>query len=164
VPVALLAADRVRRCFMAAVQTTTVPPLTAVERAVVRGVLDEFKGRFEGAASIALDGDEFDLPAPARAAIIDVLARFARGDSVLIGSVDELVTTSQAADLLGISRTYVVQLIERGVLDAQFRGTHRRLRVADVLAYGEQRHAERAEALDEVARVSRKAGLYDDEC
>lgn len=112
----------------------------------------------DGAAAAALLSD---LPEPVREAIVDVLHRFARGEGVVVGSLATLLTTSQAADMLGVSRTYLVQLIEAGELPCEFRGTHRRIRLGELIKYNETfRHRRRA-ALDEVVRVSREAGHYD---
>jgi excisionase family DNA binding protein len=51
----------------------------------------------------------------------------------LLTSKHEL-STQQAADLLGLSRTYVAQLIDQGTLPAFHVGTHRRLRANDIIA------------------------------
>ena len=49
------------------------------------------------------------------------------------------MTTQQAAEILGISRTYVVRLIDQGSIPAYLVGTHRRLRAIDVLDSRHQR-------------------------
>lgn len=109
-------------------------------------------------------GDETSLvPPEVAAAIGETLGRLAQGDSVVIGSTRSEVTTGQAAQMLGISRTYVCTLVDEGVLPCRYVGTHRRIKTSDVLAYGGRRRAERRAALDELSRLTAEAGLYDDD-
>ena len=79
------------------------------------------------------DGD-IELPFAARRAIAQLLADLAAG-SVHILSEDRDLTTQEAAGVLGLSRTFVVRLIDSGKLPAHMAGTHRRVRSADALAY-----------------------------
>lgn len=62
---------------------------------------------------IDLDGQSLELPAEGHEAILDLLQRFSEGPGVVVGSIDSLLTTSQAAELLGISRTYMVRQVRR---------------------------------------------------
>jgi excisionase family DNA binding protein len=72
-------------------------------------------------------------------------------ESTPIGSeADELLTTSEAARLLGVSRTFVIRLFDEGKLSAHSFGTHRRVRRSDVLTY----LTERERRLEEVAAIS----------
>lgn len=64
--------------------------------------------------------------------------------------VDEQLTTSEAAQLLGVSRNFVIRLIDEGKLSAHSVGTHRRVRKVDVVTY----LAERDRRLEEVATIS----------
>ena len=69
----------------------------------------------------------------------DILTMIGNGESITVLSHDEELSTQQAADLLGVSRPY---LIEK-VLDAQLLahrkvGKHRRIRLSDLLAYQRQ--------------------------
>jgi excisionase family DNA binding protein len=72
-----------------------------------------------------------------------------------------ILTTGQAADLLGVSRPTVVKLVDDGVLPAERVGTHRRLRTEDVLAHRARAAQTRAAALDEITRLSEDLGLYE---
>jgi excisionase family DNA binding protein len=72
--------------------------------------------------------------------------------------VDAELTTQQAADLLGISRTYVVRLIDQGDLPAHMVGTHRRLNAADVLQY-RRRRQERLDAVAAIAHADDQQGI-----
>ncbi len=109
------------------------------------------------------DGQTVDLPVAVREAIIDLLQRFASGNGVIIGSINSSLTTSQAAELLGISRTYIVRMIEQGRIPAHHRGTHHRIYLKDVLSYSENARRERASKLDEIAKLSASTGQYPDD-
>lgn len=80
-----------------------------------------------------------ELPEPVQAAIADLLQRFADGRSVLVGTEEDLLTTSQTAKMLGISSTYVIQLSDAGTIPVRYRGTHRRFAVSDVVRYLQER-------------------------
>jgi excisionase family DNA binding protein len=79
------------------------------------------------------------------------------------GVVEDLppeLTTGQAADLLGVSRRTVVQLIERGDLKATRVGTRRRLDTAEVAGHREQAKSKRPATLRDVIAASRDLDLY----
>lgn len=87
----------------------------------------------------------------------------ARGDAVTIVPVGKELTTQQAADLLNVSRQYLVRLLEEGRLPYTKTGSHRRLRVEDVLAFKEKRDAARSGALRELSELTEDFGGYDRE-
>lgn len=85
--------------------------------------------------TIFVDGTSLRLPEGAREAVVDLLSRLTRGEAVTVTSAEELLTTSQAAALAGISSTYLRNLTTQGVIPVQYRGTHRRIRLTDVQAW-----------------------------
>jgi excisionase family DNA binding protein len=88
--------------------------------------------------TLAIDGVTIDVPPSVGDAVVALLTYLANGDSVALGAVAELLTTSQAAEILGVSDTYVRKLADAGKLPIELRGTHRRFRLDDVMAYREQ--------------------------
>ena len=102
-------------------------------------------------ATVALDGQVIAVPIEVRDAVRDLLQRFADGESVVVGSTDALLTTSHAAELLGISATYLLRLANEGTVPVEYRGTHRRFRLADAMEYLERSRAAKA------AREARQA-------
>ncbi|MFE4503906.1 helix-turn-helix domain-containing protein [Rhodococcus sp. NPDC056743] len=88
--------------------------------------------------TLAIDGVTIDIPPSVGDAVVALLTYLANGDSVALGAVAELLTTSQAAEILGVSDTYVRKLADAGKLPIELRGTHRRFRLDDVMAYREQ--------------------------
>lgn len=82
--------------------------------------------------TVFVDGTSLRLPEGARDAVVDLLSRLTRGETVTVTSVEELLTTSQAAALAGISHTYLRNLTTQGVIPVQYRGTHRRIRLTDI--------------------------------
>ncbi|TDP98398.1 helix-turn-helix domain-containing protein [Leifsonia sp. 109] len=105
--------------------------------------------------------DAIALPDEVADAVRDLLERFANGESVVIGSARTLLTTSQVADFLGVSRSFVVNLIDGGKLDYEYRGTHRRVSLTEVVRYLEESKRERRTKLDIVADVAARTGGYD---
>ncbi len=91
-----------------------------------------------------------ELPVVAEEAVRWLLHELASGAAVHLIAGDAELTTQEAGDLLGLSRTYVARLIDQGTLPGHKAGTHRRLRLADVLTYRTQR----AERLDAVAKIT----------
>jgi len=85
--------------------------------------------------TVFVDGTVHRLPPQARDAVVDLLARFSRGEAVTVSSVEEMLTTSQAADLAGISHTYLRNMTDRGEIPVEYRGTHRRIRLAAIMAW-----------------------------
>ncbi|HVK20422.1 MAG TPA: helix-turn-helix domain-containing protein [Actinokineospora sp.] len=72
-----------------------------------------------------------------------------------------VLTTSEAAHLLGISRPTLVRLLEAGEIPYEQPARHRRLRLQDVLAYQERARRARAAGLDEMVRAAEDHGIYD---
>ena len=97
--------------------------------------------------SLVIDGHALDVSDNIVQSVVDMLTRLAEGKGVLVGSVDELMTTGQTAEFLGISRTYVIQLIDKGLLEAEYRGTHRRITMGSAIA-----HAKRTQQLQNKTR------------
>jgi excisionase family DNA binding protein len=85
--------------------------------------------------TVFVDGTVHRLPPQARDAVVDLLARFSRGEAVTVSSVEEMLTTSQAAELAGISHTYLRNMTDRGEIPVEYRGTHRRIRLAAIMAW-----------------------------
>jgi excisionase family DNA binding protein len=88
--------------------------------------------------TVFVDGTVHRLPPQARDAVVDLLSRFSRGEAVAVSSVEEMLTTSQAAELAGISHTYLRNMTDRGEISVEYRGTHRRIRRAAIMAWLEQ--------------------------
>jgi excisionase family DNA binding protein len=84
----------------------------------------------------------------------------AEGTSVSVVPVEEELTTQQAADLLNVSRQYVVKLLDNEELPCSMVGTHRRVRLKDVLAYKQLRDRKRREQLKELTQLSEELGGY----
>jgi excisionase family DNA binding protein len=92
--------------------------------------------------------------------VVEVMAR---GDSITVVPVGREVTTQQAADLLNVSRQYLVRLLDEGRLRFRKTGKHRRLRIEDVLAFKETRDKDRRAGLRELSQITQEFGGYDSE-
>jgi excisionase family DNA binding protein len=71
------------------------------------------------------------------------------------------LSSQDAADLLGVSRQYMVRILEDGKLPFHRVGTHRRISLQNLMAYKKERDRQRQEALDQMAREEVQAGTYD---
>lgn len=100
------------------------------------------------------DGDLVALPEPAREGLERLVSYLAADMAVAMKPYDEVLTTREAAELLGMSRPYLVQLLETEAIRIPVvkirprAGGHRRLRLRDVLAYREARAAENEARID----------------
>lgn len=67
--------------------------------------------------------------------LLELLRVVGSGDAVTLVPVHQQLTTQQAADILNVSRPYLIKLLEEGVMDHYKVGRHRRIRAHDVFAY-----------------------------
>jgi excisionase family DNA binding protein len=107
----------------------TAPALEPADAAALARALDA------GDVTVFADGTAYRLPEGAKDTVLDLLARLARGESVTVSSAEDVLTVAQAAELAGISHSYVRKLTDLGVWPVEYRGTHRRIRREHVLAW-----------------------------
>ncbi len=81
------------------------------------------------------------------------------GKALTLVADDAEITTNQAADLLHVSRPYVVGLVEKGELPARMVGKQRRLPLKDVLAFKKDNEAKRRATLSELVALDQELGL-----
>lgn len=89
--------------------------------------------------TVFVNGTALQIPKDAHDALIEVLSRFAAGDSVTIGTAELLLNTSQAAQMAGISNSYLRKLADSGIIPVEYRGTHRRIRPTAIQAWLDSR-------------------------
>lgn len=94
------------------------------------------------------------LPPVVLGLLAEVLARVSADQPVSIITPDTVFTTQQAADLLNVSRPYVVKLIKEGLLPADKVGRHRRIKGSDLEAYRRRQRADAREAAREMTRFA----------
>jgi excisionase family DNA binding protein len=106
-------------------------------------------------------GQPRKLPAPLAEALHQVLSALARNQAISIVPTDVELTTNQAADILNVSRSYVIQAVERGILPCRLVGSHRRLALPDVLTLRETMTVRARRGLDDLAKLDTALGLDD---
>ena len=103
--------------------------------------------------------EPFPIPPSAVQLLMEILNHMARGNGVALTAVGTELTTRQAAGLLQVSRTHLVQLLEDGRIPHRKVGAHRRVRARDLLDYRRETESRRREALDELTTIDQKLGL-----
>lgn len=88
------------------------------------------------------EGEQVELPRPIYDALLLVAESLAAGRAVTVAPESKLLTTQQAADLLGVSRPTLVRLADAGDLPSERHGNRRRIRLGDLLSYRERRRDE----------------------
>jgi excisionase family DNA binding protein len=107
------------------------------------------------------NGERIPLPDSLYRVLRMVVEHLRRGESVSIVHAADELTTQQAADLLNISRPYLVRLVDRGEIPHHRVGTHRRIRREDIDQYRRQRDARRRASLRAMVHEADELGLYD---
>ena len=100
-----------------------------------------------------------DLPPVVTRLILDALKETAAGHAVALVPIEAEITTQQAADLLNVSRPYLIGLIDSGVLPVRRVGNQRRIPLQDLLDYKADIYAKRGEALRQLVAYDQELGL-----
>ncbi|TDD79024.1 helix-turn-helix domain-containing protein [Actinomadura darangshiensis] len=96
------------------------------------------------------------LPREAVSLLAYILTQAAAGRGVSVMPSHAELTTQQAADLLNVSRPYLIGLLEAGTISFKRVGRHRRIRYDDLMAYKRESEAQSRTAVDELAALGQE--------
>jgi len=110
---------------------------------------------------VGSNGKAQTMPSTLDSFLRKLLADLEDGHSVTILQSNAALTTVEASKLLGMSRQFLIGLLEKEEIPFHMVGTHRRLYVRDVLLYKAKRDAARSKTLNDLARRESEQGTYD---
>ena len=146
---------------LATVDTDTFTPEDREAALDASRALSRLSGR--GSVHVKADAGEsmqsFVLPAAAVHMLTNILVELGNGRDVRVMPTNTALTTQEAADMLNVSRPYLIRLLEEGKVRYHMVGTHRRIRLDDLMAYRHERDARSDEAMNELVREAQELGL-----
>lgn len=104
-------------------------------------------------------GEQIILPASALELLKTILIQMAQGNAMTLMPIHAELTTQQAADILNVSRPYLVKLLEQGEIPFVKKGTHRRVRFEDIQIYKAQIDGKRLQALNELTEQAQALNM-----
>jgi excisionase family DNA binding protein len=134
------------------------------ELAAVRAVLVSADQRTEAHRPVRLlsaDGTEVEFPDELIPALLHIVEAMQAGLAVTVAPHNLTLSTQEAADLLRVSRTTLVRLLETGVIAFDKPNKHRRVRLDDLMEYRRRQRQAADQALSDMVADSQRLGLYD---
>ena len=110
-------------------------------------------------AGLGFETRNFTLMPALTDALLDILRLMSNGRGFRMVPVEAELTTQEAAELLNVSRPFLIRLLEKGDIPFTTVGRHRRVRATDLFAYKTERHQVRSVALSELAALDCEGGL-----
>lgn len=124
-------------------------------------LLDELVTKKERPALVGREGKRVELPDEVFHHLVQIVRNLRAGKTTMLFPANETLTTQAAADLLGVSRPFLVGLLERAEIPHHKVGAHRRIYLKDLVVYQQRRDANRHAILDRLAGEVESAGLYE---
>jgi len=112
-------------------------------------------------ALVGREGVRLELPDPIFHLLVRVTRMMREGRAIILMPEDETFTTQAAANFLGMSRQFFVNLVERGEVPFHRVGAHRRVYFKDLLEFQNKRDKERRDSMNKLFKAVDEAGLYD---
>ncbi len=112
--------------------------------------------------TLVADGDvpaRVVVPRAALELFVRILGEMASGNAVTIVPVQAELTTQQAAELLNVSRPFMVKLLEEGRLPFRLVGTRRRVRFEDLARFRQRDDDERSKVMAELSAEAQRLGF-----
>jgi len=145
--------------------TTDKDPIVAPEeeRDTIASIEEYLESKRGGTAKlVGPSKDGVPIPSALRRVLVAAARQLAEGNGVSIMPVMAEISTQQAADLLNVSRPFVVGLLDKGEIPFHKVGTHRRVRLRDLLAYRRRRDASRRAVIERLAAEAQELGIYEE--
>jgi len=110
---------------------------------------------------VGADGEQITIPESVYQVLLQAVHAMALGKVVSIVPHEQELTTQQAADVLNVSRPYLIKLLEQEEIPYIKVGSHRRVRFEDLMNYKKHRDEKRDQLLTELTQMSQEAGFYE---
>lgn len=110
---------------------------------------------------VSASGESIELPPEVVEILQTVAAAMQNGQAITVAPTDTVLSTQQAADMLGVSRPTFVRLLEEGEIPFMKPRRHRRVLLKDVLKYRERLRHEADSALSDIVADTQAFGDYD---
>lgn len=110
---------------------------------------------------VGLANKTIELPDEVYEVLVEVAKQMRAGNAVSVVPYAMTLSTQEAAEMLGVSRPTLIRLLEQGQIPFDQPNSHRRVKLADVLAYRERTHRDSAERLDALTGEAVANGLYE---
>jgi len=146
--------------------TATGAILPSDEQAEVIDFIERLRAKGRGSAIptariVDSDGAGVEIPDSMFAVLVQVAESLKAGLAVTIAPQHMMLSTQEAADLLRVSRTTLVRLLESGIIPFDKPNRHRKIRLQDLLEYRQRQRVAAEHALDDMVADAQRLGLYD---
>ena len=133
-----------------------------IQRIAVQFSRPKRSERDKGFRIVGPEGAEVELPETLMKLFTVIVSHLARGEALTVVPYQKMLSTQEAADILGVSRPYLVQhLLDTKKLEFSWVGNRRRIRFEDLIRFKRDWDRDRLAALDELVEVSQDLGLYE---
>ena len=104
-------------------------------------------------------GEAISIPVTAFRLLNDILVEMAKGNAVTVIPIHAELTTQQAAEVLNVSRPFLIDQLDKGAIPYRKVGTHRRVMLKDLLEFKQTMDRNRIDALEELSAIDQELGL-----